>query len=222
MLSFEIGEIGTTANSLQTYLADIHKLSIKERVSIEKKYKDLSAENPGEEDDIWNYLEEDYELYKTTFGKIANDSVFLTNQTLFEGKMQHLTKLIKEGIIAPVSIYREDNSLGPVVNYYNEMKTITGLSFSALTPVWNKLSEYRKVRNLITHHNSNLMKNLALPLTGQVDYPLVSAIPAIQIEPNGDFKISEEYVHKAIDDTGKFLRELVTLLRTIPLTNIKQ
>jgi len=72
------------------------------------------------------------------------------------------------------------------------------------------LNKYKKIRHLIIHNNSNIIKDYSLDIENQKDYNVLSEIEELYITDAGYIFITEiNYVKNLIDISVNFINEVI-------------
>lgn len=91
----------------------------------------------------------------------------------------------------------------------NEIKWID-FEQDGLEVLYDKILCVNKLRNLITHHNGNLLKDKTISLKNQKDYDLFNSDKRLAILSSGQVFIDDsEYIHCFIKDSESFLKTII-------------
>lgn len=212
LLQFKRSSINSEVTVFKDFLFDLNYLAAKEKEKLNSMVKEIIATNPEDEYEIHDYFSEQYGIYDSKYIELANNGMLVNAYSFFEHQLKDISRMFDRFLTVKVGTYRNQPSLSYAENTCNEIAAMTGLDLSNLQPVYDKIDEYRKIRNLMVHNGSSLIETIGTALISQRNYSLVSSKqPEISINPNnGDFYVvDKQFVLDFLDLVENYLTEII-------------
>lgn len=191
IIQFEKSFIYSEFALFREYLYD-NKFSIKD---MQKEFVDKTTNIRFEYDtdsiEFDNYYLQESKKYFETYPKIFLNSFFVTMYSYFESKIYKLrTDLSKyDKSIVLKDVKRKKNE--SLINWHKRFLTVNyNLDLSSLTSNWLLIEKYGKIRNAITHNNSNIKREKTL---NEYELEILNSLKHILFEiKTGNFFIENE------------------------------
>lgn len=169
-------------NSLKEFIeeTDLHIKDNRTRIEdMAKEGKAKYKDDPDALNEMYDFLEDDYNKYKTVFVKIHLNTAFVSSVSLFEYFLKRICYTYYKEFKLKVDDIKAD---GNVSAYRKYLEKVVELDLSSLDEKWNTLLKYNQVRNSIVHEYSDAWKKKDKPLDQQPVYQFISRSPHIKIE----------------------------------------
>ncbi len=222
-IQFKRNSVNSEIDAFKNFLYDLINLANCEKEKLKNMVEVKVAENPDDEQDIYEIYSEQYVAYDTKYIEFANNGTLVNAYSFFEHQLKDICRMLNKFVLNKKTTYRHKKRLSYAENLRNEILSITGLDFSSLKGQWLTLDNYRKVRNVIVHNGANLFEERGKALNDQKNFALVSSFAQIKINvENGDFYIIDErLVISYLNLIDDFLTKLLDILKLIKEDDIK-
>jgi RNase P/RNase MRP subunit p30 len=99
-------------------------------------------------------------------------------------------------------------------NYLCKETKLIDFKQDELETIFHKILNINRLRNLIAHHNGNLIKDKSKSLEAQKDFNIFNLNKQLKIYTNGQVYINNsEYIKNFIQDSRAFMHILVEQLK---------
>lgn len=224
ILSFKRSIIGNDVDVQRDFLRDLDSLVHSKKQILNKRVEDLVAKNPEDEQEIYDHYYEEFLTFDTRYVELSNNSQLVNSYSFLEFELRGIRDFLKKYLLRQKSQgYFYDRKKSVALNYRDEIYSLTFLDFSVLDELWDKIDKYRRVRNVIVHNGGNIREIPAKPLSKQPTYSLVSDHPFIDLNSSTGLIFVKDwrYVEQMIELIGKYLKQLINILLTIPLEDVQ-
>ncbi len=153
---------------------------------------------------------DDLHRYSDNYSSILMSSTFISAYSMFESELGRLCDAIERR--SNYSVSQKDLNGRGILKSKKYLEKVVEINLSNLDSEWHKIIDYNKIRNLIVHNNSNLIKEKTKPLDKQESLNIVRNSIYLQYNERGAFYISRiEYINDFCDASEKFLLEILNL-----------
>jgi len=175
-----------------------------------KKTENVLFENDDEQMRFDNYYKQESEKYFEKYPKLFRDSFFVTLYSNFESKLKKLRgDLIKyDKKNSPKDIGQ--NSRESNINWHKRFfESNYEIDLSNITIDWDRIQQFGKVRNAITHNSSNLKYGMRNPVEFM---KILRSFDSMKFDvKSGDFFIeNEKFIFEFMNVTKHCLIEIYT------------
>jgi len=119
----------------------------------EEKVRQLNHNyQPAEE--LEDAFFEAFKAQELEFPRILNSSVFISIQTILEKTLKKLFKSCER--VYGLRARKKRRGESEIGYYKNLFETLLDFDFTEVATAWNKIDEYRKIRNVFVHHGGGL------------------------------------------------------------------
>jgi len=190
-VKFDKMSIYSDSTVFRDYVDD-NKFSIRDfQNEFNKQTENVVFEGDDEQMRFENYYEQESEKYFERYPKLFRDSFFVTLYSYFESKLKKLrSDLIKyDKKNSPEDIGRNSESL---INWHKRFfESNYMLDLSNITKDWDRIQQFGKIRNVITHNNSNFKNDDNID---QINFrEILQSFDSMKFdEKSGDFFIENE------------------------------
>lgn len=194
IISYEWDLQSRYLNLLEPYLADTLRDWMQ---AIEQKAQQIDDE--GERDEFYDFYSDEYHEH-LELGGILMNSFFQASFALFENQLMRICRKAQQNCGSPFSV-RDLGSSSPTERAKIYLRKL-GVEFPAETPEWHEITNYRKIRNVITHEGG------ILPPQGQIK---VFAKAKRIVNPSGgntNLKLTRPFCNGAIKTFRRFMLEI--------------
>lgn len=169
----------------------LHKEEVKRRYDLWEKERGQDNEIP----EAYDILEEEI-INNAEFGKILNNSVFLTIYSMFEHELLNICLICKkaEGLALGPKDLTGRNYIGQCKKFITKL---VGVNLDSLNQEWEKIQKYQQLRNTITHRS------------GKITDPKPDIIDFIDQTDGVSIDTTKSII---TIDTVEFLKELIDLI----------
>jgi hypothetical protein len=174
----------------------------------EEFFEEQLGKYPQEAQDIIEMHESDVQKYKVVYLNMLLTSSFSSSYFVFEALCTELCRLAMERVKLKLSykdVQKSPNVMETVKIYFNKG---IGINLSHLSGEWDKLDEFRKIRNSIVHQQSNILTNNSASIEKQDLYHIVMKYKSIKLnKKTGYFYLKDdEIVLEFMSVAKKYLR----------------
>ena len=113
-----------------------------------------SESNEDEKQKIVEHFAEDYYKYNDTYREMLMHSTFITSFSIFESLFVEICNLIQKEITSKI-VLNDLNGKG-IERCKNYITKVVGIDLSEQNTLWNDISKFNKIRNLIVHNSANI------------------------------------------------------------------
>ncbi|BDS11484.1 hypothetical protein [Aureispira anguillae] len=198
-------------NEFQEIIEEISSDLESKKAKIEASYENLEAS--GYEDHYSDILIDEYQKYDKTFPKYTFNPLLLSIYGYFENWLRKLCDIDSRKGFSKIKV---SDLAGR--NYIEKSKTyfqkVAEIDLSILNEKWQRVKEIQKIRNLIAHNESNIVKNKSKPIHEQPTYQIINGDENLALDlQNGDFHImNKTFLLEAISLVQEYLNEVIEKL----------
>lgn len=165
-----------------------------------QKEIDSPDEENDEDFDYHMMLAEDAHKYGNVFTKYHYNSMLLSVFSILEYWLRRFCDTDAKRNFSKVKLKDLKGNMGAIEPSRNYLKLVAEIDVSESDDLWKKITDIQKVRNAITHHNSNIKTNKNIAIEKQELYYTVLNDKRINFQKDrGSFFIQDkEYLFEAI------------------------
>lgn len=174
----------------------------------EVELKKQIAEYPQDEWEIKAYYNNTvFKDFDKNFYTILNSSMMISCYALFDTCLRQICDLAQKRIKAELR-YSDLHAESEIHAYRKYLLKVIGLELNELNQYWKEINDYRKVRNMIVHHHSNIINDKTRKIEDQNCYSIVSSNNYLKLNKrSGYFIIKDpEYVYVFCNNAKYFLK----------------
>ncbi len=195
IVQFDKMSVYTDSSVFKDYVYD-NKFSIRDfQNEFNKQTENVEFEDDEERLNFEHYCEQEADKYYESYPKLFRNSFFVTLYSYFESKLKKLradlTKYDKKNLI--VDIKQEKSKRESLINWHKRFFEFNyKIDLSNNAENWDRIQKFGKIRNAITHNNSNF-KNDIKNIDPIQFIEILRSFDSITFdEKNGDFFIENE------------------------------
>jgi hypothetical protein len=182
--------------------------------NLERDYEKASKEIEQEDEDPHQFFEDDIHKYFKVFPVYTYSPMLLSLYGQLENWLKKLCELDSRKGFSKVQV----NDLAG--NNYIEksrryLTLVSEIDLSDVEADWRRIIEIQKIRNLIAHNNSNIVKNRSVSIEKHELYNVLSNDNRIEFDRGkGSFYIKDkEFLFDVIAVIGKYLAAVIDKLK---------
>ncbi|HEY0740312.1 MAG TPA: hypothetical protein VGD40_02585 [Chryseosolibacter sp.] len=203
-------EFGT----MREFVDDINRFLTGETERVKKRIEDEIKESPELANEIVEYSIDDLVKYGEEFVGILLNSSLVAAYSLFEKSLVKICDLAEhEFNVSRSKLKGKISIIGRCKAYIqNDLK----ISLSDLDASWDKIEQYREVRNLITHEDSRIKKVKGQTIEQNKLYPYFdSQKKNISLKHSGKFYISNHaYINEFCNLGESYLNDVISRVKS--------
>lgn len=225
ILELESIEYNAELDFFEKYLSDTLKFNKVKSTSIKNKYDQLKDEISRNE--FIDAYQEIFDTHNSKFPQIINHTLLVSIYSLLENKIRIVKNILDENLVKKKSRFENGTTLS---DYYKTIKDWAKMDYSEIDQIYDLLDYYRKIRNRIVHHGSNVnsadksksKRNENKKIEDGYLFDNLMLDERFKfIVATGEFSIIDEnYVLDFAKITRTFFNDLMEKLFTIPKENI--
>lgn len=155
------------------YISDSNQLVFEKKQALEKYVTDLHNSNPTQHDNYIQSCEDEYKMYELKYTKIISNQNLVSAYSLLESFLKDIIL-----IIAPTQNINHFNT----ERYNDEIIKISKIDRSSIEHLWDLIIKHKGLRNVIVHHNSNIIEKPTKNIESQPKYKSIEILKTITIE----------------------------------------
>ncbi len=174
------GHTSSELDSFKDYIVHSSENILTTQVEFEKLFS--SEESTDEsQDDYWNH---EYHKLNDIFPYFFRQSTFIGLYSFLENRLYSLCDNLQriKGYKIKISDLNGKNYIEKSKKY---LKLIVGLETDDMNALWNKITEYQKIRNCLVHSNGSINDNQPL-------YKIVAANSSLELDSNNKIQITSD------------------------------
>ncbi len=196
----------------------IDEISIDLTDKQKKLEDDISKANINIEDnsefDYQSFFDEDINRYLIVFPVYTYNPLMLTIFGLFENWLKKLCDIDNRKGLNLIKV-ADLNGEGYIEKSRKYLKLVAEIDLGDEDNIWKEITKYRKIRNLISHNNSNIIKDSSKKIIQQEMFLIISKDDGIEFDlATGDFYIKDKEFLKLFIKTIKiYLKSIIDQLK---------
>ncbi len=165
-LSLYLLSVRDEFREIREYIDNLDNLLSQEYNRIISIVNNEQNKNPENSIDIADNYAIEFFQFGETYPAILKSSLLITAYSFFESKLKKICEEIqqRENIKLKVTDINGRNYIEKARKY---LEKVIGVNLKDLNNEWNEIIKFQRVRNLITHNNSNAWKDKDNPIKNQ-------------------------------------------------------
>ncbi|MBD1222762.1 hypothetical protein [Virgibacillus halodenitrificans] len=140
-----------------TYSERIEEFLSQQSTNLEQEFKNqieaLQVESDEEAQTLYEmHYEEEFHSFNNHFPTILRTSLFTTMYSYLEKQLNQLCKMFEKENKVKLSDLKH-SGIGRAKNYLSK---VCNIDFPSRTDAWNQITNYQKIRNIITHQGNEI------------------------------------------------------------------
>lgn len=201
---------------LKEFLNEVSSNLESKRTEFEEKYNKIKDSDLADEDHL-DYISSEFSWkYYEVYPKYTYNPLLLSIYGFFENWLKKTCDIYKRKGFSNLTV---NDFAGR--NYIEKSKLffekVVGIGLSDMEELWNRIKEIQNIRNLIAHHESNVIKNPNRRVSEQSFFKLIKDQEYIEFnEGTGDFFISRpEFLFDTMEIMQKYLFEVLNRIANV-------
>jgi hypothetical protein len=174
--SQEFNQLRTFTQSIQNLLDQQSKEIQTKMESEEKKYEN----DPQSLDQIAQHFGNDLYSNDFIYRKMLMNMTYVSAVSLFEAFFKKLCLALSPELGKTIDDVRSGS--GNISRYRKYMQQCAGLELQSIEKIWQRITIYNEIRNLIVHEYADVAKEKTKPHHKQIIYRFIAASPHITID----------------------------------------
>lgn len=197
--------IGSVSDSIKKFLDCIEHIEAEKQKEIEEDGIEIIQEEGEIDQELIKSLSQ---LMTNLQNGIFYNSLLITTYSFLEYSLTEYCRMMENYILKDIGSYYSYNGNGidKTRDYLREAFEID----IAENKEWSALQSYKKVRNLISHNDGNIIKDNSKTREEQPDFKEINKIAEIEITSTGYIHIQDiEYVKSLLNISIDFIQKMV-------------
>jgi hypothetical protein len=167
LFQLEYRNVENEIESIKDYLKSAEFNITNLQTNLDKEWNDVKKIDPEDNAGFLDSYYEEFLKFNDFFPKLLYNSTFIWVFSFFENKLKWICETIER--YAPIPIKLDSIKGDGIVKYYKYLNRIIVISKDS-NRAWEKITDYKLIRNLITHNNSSIIKNKEISFEEQPHY----------------------------------------------------
>lgn len=133
----------------------------------------------------------DYGYYKNYSKDTIFKSTFLISYSFFENRFVEICKRSRDTLSLRLRL-KDLHGQSEIEKCYLFLNKVAEIDLSKVNNEWSRIQDFRKIRNCIVHHYSNIVTEQAKGIAEQKLYSTVSRFENLNLFDSGFFSIEDE------------------------------
>jgi len=218
-------ELSTHFLSFQIFDQNLHTLYHRLRVSAFKIFDLVQSEinliniyNPKNGNILEAENKYEFESFQETLRNLNNivyyNSLLLGSYSIFETSFKNLCKFVEEYSNPKIEPFKIQNDTLSDCRKYLFDSGLVDFKSKEIKAKYDEITKVKKLRNLIAHNNSNLIRDKFNKIEKQPNYKLFKRQPCLTVMNNGQVYINDdEYIKIFIEESEKFIKLIIGELK---------